>query len=96
MNKKSVLLFYKMQRVYGIVRILKSSFILQPPIALRCRSIDYISTESDRSITAFQVEMNSTFLRHRSAVTSHEYAVRLLRQRNAIAVWYERTFMRII
>ena len=39
-------------------------------------------------ITAFQFKTNLTFMRHRSAVTPHECAVR---QCNAITVKYERT-----
>ena len=52
-------------------------------IALRCRYIDYISAARHRSITAFQVKLNLTFMRHRSAISSN---VCVVRQRNAIAV----------
>ena len=46
------------------------------PIVLRCRNIVYISAASHRSIVAFQVKTDLTFMRHRNAVTSHEYALR--------------------
>ena len=55
--------------------------------ALRWQYIDYICVASHRSITAFQVEVNSTFMRHRNAnrnaVALDECAVR---QCNTIAV----------
>ena len=49
---------------------------------LRCGT-DISTTASHCSITAFQVKMNLTFMRHRNVVTSHECVER---QRNAIAV----------
>ena len=58
-------------------------------LALRCRYIDHISAASHRSITAFLVKMNLTFMKHSSSVTSHQG---VMWQCNAIAVQYERTF----
>ena len=43
--------------------------------------VNYISATSHRSIIAFLVKMNLTFMQHRTVVTSHECAV----QRNCAA-----------
>ena len=52
-------------------------------IALWYQYINYISATSYCSITAFQVKMNLTSMRHWNSVTSHKCA---MQQRNAIAV----------
>ena len=73
-----------------IVGFENANFVYYTAITLWCRYIDYISAASHRSIAAFQVKINLTFMWHRNAVSSHECAVR---KRSAIAVYYERTFI---
>ena len=70
-----------------LVRTPKGTFILTPQLCcgayIHLTYIDYISAASHHSITTFQVKMNLTFMRHRSAVTLKACAVW---QRNALAV----------
>ena len=56
-------------------------------IVLRYQHINYISAAGHRSITAFQIEMNLTFMPHRNAVTSHECECSKATQCNCGVVW---------